>query len=359
MTGRAARARGAAISRLLMYGPYGCTARRPYIQLVGAWACTAAGAGVQQLHHACVTRRRALLQQSLWPCTTAGAPPRGHKPWPPSKAAWPRLRRAAAMAAAASPRGGSARSRAAAASVDDGDDAASLAAHPGYGYALWLVPPAGSEAEARLRAAQRRLSPELPRHHPPHATIRCHLSSIQQARAVAAAVAAASPPIALSVAPRVEACRVRYAAPGAADGKTRPPPPSVDCRAVHAAGNGAGFEAACRAAHAAAVAWHLAAGGADAEAPGAFAPHDCHFSLAYRYAAAEYSVAEVARMDAAANGAAACCFVADRVVVASTHGPWPDWRVIEAVPMRAADWAAAPAEAAAPPGAEDIAAVTP
>ena len=264
------------------------------------------------------------------------------------------------MAAAASPRQASPRSRAAALDADDDDGSDDAPPpHPGYGYALWLVPPAGSEAEARLRAAQRRLSPELRRHHPPHATIRCHLSSIQQARAVAAAVAAASPPIALSVAPRVEACRVRYATPGEREDCITDAPPAVDCRAVHAAGSGAGFEAACRAAHAAAVAWHLAAGGAAAEAPGAFAPHDCHFSLAYRYAAAEYSAAEVARMDAAADGAAACCFVADRVVVASAHGPWPDWRVIEAVPMRAADWAAAPAEAAVQPGAVADAAATP
>ena len=258
------------------------------------------------------------------------------------------------MAAAASPRQVSPRARVAASIVGD-DDAPPL--HPGYGYALWLVPPAGSEAEARLRAAQRRLNPELPRHFPPHATLRCHLASIQQARAVAAAVAAATPAIAMSVSPRVEACRVRYASPRrAGDCIAAPPDAAVDCRAVHAAGSGAGFEAACRAAHAAAVAWHLAAGGAEAEAPGAFAPHECHFSLAYRYAAAEYSAAEVARMDAAADGAAACCFVADRVVVASAHGTWPDWRIIEAVPMRAADWAAAPAEATAPPGADNDAA---
>lgn len=219
------------------------------------------------------------------------------------------------------------------------------AQHSGYGYALWLMPPPASDAAARLAAAQRRLSPQQPFHHPPHATLICHLRSLQQARAVAHAVAAATPPFHMTVGGRVQACHVRYAAPG--DDVDRIADAAEDCRAVHAAATGAGFEAACRAAHAAAAAWHLASGG-PGEAPAAFRPHAGHISLAYRYAAAEFSAAEVEALDAAAAGAAACCFVADRVVVASVHGAWPEWRVIEALPMRGADWTAAPAESAVP-----------
>jgi hypothetical protein len=221
------------------------------------------------------------------------------------------------------------------------------AQHAGYGYALWLMPPPASDAALRLAAAQRRLSPQLAKHHPPHATLICHLRSLQQARAVAHAVAASTPPFAMTVGGRVQACHVRYAAPG--DDVECIADAAEDCRAVHAAATGAGFEAACRAAHAAAAAWHLASGWADAAAPpAAFRPHAGHISLAYRYAAAEFSAAEVEALDAAAAGAPACCFVADRVVVASVHGAWPEWRVIESLAMRGADWTAAPAESAVP-----------
>ena len=227
--------------------------------------------------------------------------------------------------------------------------------HVGYGYALWLVPPAGSEAALRLRAAQRRLNPALAFHHPPHATLLCHLRSLPQARAVAAAVAAAQAPFQITVAARVQACQVRYAVPGDHGTERIAAPPDDDCRAVHAAAWGAGFEAACRAAHAAAAAWHLASGGDAAGVPAPFRPHEGHISLAYRYASAGFSELEVAAMDQAAGGASACVFEADRVVVASAHGPWPDWRVIEALPMRGAEWAAAPAESAVPlaPDVED------
>ena len=124
---------------------------------------------------------------------------------------------------------------------------------------------------------------------------------------------------------------------------------------MHAAAHGSGFEAACRAAHAAAHAWHLASGGAAEAAPPAFTPHDGHVSLAYRYTADGFSAEEIAAFDAAAAGISGCCYQADHVVVASAHGAWPDWRVVEALPMRGAEWAAAPAESAVPtaPDVED------
>lgn len=164
----------------------------------------------------------------------------------------------------------------------------------------------------------RALAPELPRHHTPHATLRCHLESVDQARAAALAVAAVTPPFTLRVGGAVLRCGVHYTADA---------PASDTCRAVHAEVSGAGFEPACRAAAAA------------LGVP--FAPHEAHISLAYRYGD-EYTDDEVRALDtaAAAAGGPACEFVVDRIAVATTTGLWPTWTVLEDVPL----CAAAPAE---------------
>jgi hypothetical protein len=193
--------------------------------------------------------------------------------------------------------------------------------------ALWLVP--RGAAGAQLRALVQRLAPELPAHHTPHATLRCHLATVEQARAVAAAVAAVTAPFQLRVGASVEACHVSYAPEETA--------PCTPCRAVHAAVHGAAFEPACRAA-------------AAALGEAVFTPHAAHVSLAYRYGA-PYTPAEVAALDALAAGASACAFLVDRIAVATTRGLWPEWAILEELPLLGGQpqhGALAPAEAAAP-----------
>jgi hypothetical protein len=194
--------------------------------------------------------------------------------------------------------------------------------------ALWLVP-RGAAGE-RLSALVARLAPTLPCHHTPHATLRCHLGSVAEARAVAATVAAAVAPFELRVAAAVEACHVHYTPAADAGADT--------CRAVHATVSGAGFAPAWRVATA-------ALRGSSAADDAAHEPHAPHVSLAYRYGA-PYSVEEVAELHALAAGDSECAFVVDRIVVATTRGLWPTWEALEEIPLRGgSDAEAAPAEA--------------
>jgi hypothetical protein len=97
---------------------------------------------------------------------------------------------------------------------------------------------------------------------------------------------------------------------------------------VHAVVSGEGFAPAWRAAAA-------ALGEEEAE------HHAPHVSLCYRYGP-PYSHAEVAALDAAAAGDSACAFVVERIAIATTHGLWPTWDVLEEIPLRGVE--AAPAE---------------
>ena len=183
------------------------------------------------------------------------------------------------------------------------------AKHAGYGIAVWLVP--GGAAGERLSSVIQRLTPGLPAYHTPHTTLRCHLDSVQSARAVARAVAEAIAPFTLRVSGAVEVCNVVYA-PGEAEDC---------CQAVHAA-------------VAAAPEFHRALRLASAALREAtFEPHVPHVSLAYRYGS-PLNAEEVAELNALARGQSACSFNVDRLCIATCRGMWPDWRVLEEVPLQ-------------------------
>ncbi len=182
--------------------------------------------------------------------------------------------------------------------------------HDGYGYAIWIVP--RGAAGAQLASVVSRLAPWLPKHHTPHATLRCHLASVPQARAVALAVAAVTAPFTLRVSAVVEACHVHYAPEEADD----------HCRAVHAVVSGDGFLPALSVA-------------SRALRESVFTPHTPHISLAYRYGA-PYTAEEVANLHATAAGESAIDFRVESLTIASCHGLWHDWRVLEEIPLRGA-----------------------